>query len=162
MAGIPRFEQEGLCSRVTPLRGKKECCYRTPPAGSPRHIALEALADWNSPRRSEPQAPRLLPRRIHFPIQPADLTSPRQVILPPTSTGSRRGTETVQIAHMWPRATAPKTPTTTYSGYLSKVHTPINLICPTYALHYDLLHPNLPNFWGPPIRDKGEENESEV
>ena len=32
----------------------------------------------------------------------------------------------------------------------------MNLICPTYALHYDLLYPNLPKFWGPPISDKGE------
>src|SRR5208283_626066 len=128
MAGIPRLEQEGLCSRCDSAPRKKECCYRTPSARSPCHIALEALAHGNSSRRSEPQASRLLPRRIHFPIQPADLASPRQVILPPSSTGSRRGTEIIQIAHMWPPATDPKTPTTTYSGYLSKVHTPIRPI----------------------------------
>ena len=43
MAGIPRFEQEGLCSRCDSAPQKKECSYRTTPTGSTRYIALEAL-----------------------------------------------------------------------------------------------------------------------
>src|SRR5262249_62397033 len=48
---------------------------------APRGRAPETVAAWDPSRRRHPGSSRLLPRRIHVPVQPAHLPASRQVVL---------------------------------------------------------------------------------
>jgi transposase-like protein len=58
---------------------------------APGGVTVETLAAGHPPRLGVDRAPRLLPRRIHVPVQPAQLTSSRAAVLPagPTSRPNR-------------------------------------------------------------------------
>jgi transposase-like protein len=53
------------------------------------HRVISLLKRWlngNTPRGSQPQAPRLLPGRVHVPIQSTALKTPREALLSPRAT----------------------------------------------------------------------------
>ena len=50
----------------------------------------QALAAGNAPRGGQPRAPGLLSGRVRVPFQPAQLTQPRQALLPAGATGCGR------------------------------------------------------------------------
>src|SRR5713101_4091708 len=64
---------------------------RRAPACPPGRLAPQALAAGHAPGRRQPGASRLLPRRVHIPVQPPDLTPPRQAVLPPLGASRGRG-----------------------------------------------------------------------
>jgi transposase-like protein len=71
-------------------------------SGDPAHVALsarasrclaaEALDPRHPPGRSQPRPARLLPRRVHLPVQPAPRTPSRAAVLPATRGRDRRQT----------------------------------------------------------------------
>ena len=66
-------------------------------AASPsRGVALEALAPRDASRWRELRAPRLLPRRVHLPVQSALVTLARQALLSARAAGRRSGASPVQ------------------------------------------------------------------
>src|SRR5207244_5064917 len=56
-------------------------------ARPPRRLASETLAAWHPPRRRPATAARLLPRRVHLPLQPPRRQPPRPALLPASRTG---------------------------------------------------------------------------
>ncbi len=55
--------------------------------GPPRRQPAQALAAGNPPGRRQPRPARLLPRRVHLPLQPSPLPPPRAALLPPARAG---------------------------------------------------------------------------
>src|SRR5665648_1089319 len=79
----------GLPPRV--LRGSDlhRARPRQPPGRAPGRLAAEALAHRHLALRRLPGAPGLLPGRVHLPLQPPHLQSPRPAVLPATPTSRR-------------------------------------------------------------------------
>lgn len=63
---------------------------------APRLRAAQTLAAWHLPRRRPIPPTRLLPRRIHVPLQPPPLTPPRPAVLPAAPRGRRDRTDPAQ------------------------------------------------------------------
>ena len=81
---------KGYLQEVTD-QGKERDRFGVAAARAPHHLATETMADGNPPGCGEPQAPGLLPGRIHVPIQSAKIEKPRQALLPlGTASGGHR------------------------------------------------------------------------
>ena len=102
----------------------------TAPPGALRGVVSEALDTGHASRSGQPRASRLLPRRIHLPLQPPQVRKSRQAVLPPGSAGRRRGTGALQIAGRRHRDTRSDRPqhVVAISSYLSQVNTHLNLM----------------------------------
>src|SRR5439155_11505066 len=72
--------------------------------------------------RSQPQASRLLPGRVHVPIQPAAIKKPRQALLPPRA--ASRSSRARSLGSDYSPRNQSQNETTTCRGYLSQADTP--------------------------------------
>jgi hypothetical protein len=79
------------------------------------------MADGNPSGRGQPQAPRLLPGRVHVPIQPAAIKEPRQSLFSPrAASGSSRASSPRSDPSPWRKG---QNETTICRGYLSQADT---------------------------------------
>ena len=94
--GYLPLESKGYQHEVTFLRRKKKTAFGTHAAGPPGDLAPQAVADGHPPGSGQPEASRLLPGRVHLPLQPAAIKKSRQTLLPPraASRGGRSSTPT--------------------------------------------------------------------
>src|SRR5580704_6337276 len=125
MAGICSLEEQRLRARGHVSQRKEEDSIGVDAAGSPRDLPAETMAAGNPPRCSQPQAPRLVSRRVHLPLQPTAIQESRQALLSPRSAGCHR-----RSCHLL-RARSPtlkKIQTTICRGYLSERHTHLEQI----------------------------------
>ena len=74
-------------TRPTSIRASTETASDLLPSGPPRRRAAQTLARRHPPRSGPARAARLLPRRVHLPLQPARLARSRTAVLPPPAPG---------------------------------------------------------------------------
>jgi hypothetical protein len=67
-------------------------------AGASGGLAPETLAAGDAPGRAESSAPGLLPRRVHLPVQPAYVPTPREAVLPSDPTGRGCSARALRVA----------------------------------------------------------------
>src|SRR5437667_11532992 len=79
--------------------------------------------------RSQPQASRLLPGRVHVPIQPAAIKKPRQALLPPRA--ASRSSRARSLGSDYSPRNQSQNETTTCRGYLSQADTPQDILWAT-------------------------------
>lgn len=89
-AGIPSLGGQRLSARGHDPQTQEEDSFGTHAAGPPGDLPPQAVAAGHPPGSSQPEAPRLLPGRVHFSLQPAAVKESRQTLLPPRA-ASRGG-----------------------------------------------------------------------
>src|SRR5215218_6505850 len=68
------------------------------------------MDSWHPAPPDQPATPALLPRRVHLPVQPADLSSPRAAVLPAAPAGRWHRPAPSQRAHRRHRQRLGRTP----------------------------------------------------
>ena len=86
--GYEPLEKKGYQHCIVFLKGRREQASELLPLV---HKAISLLKRWlHAPRGGQPRAPGLLSGRVRVPFQPAQLTQPRQALLPAGATGCGR------------------------------------------------------------------------
>ena len=88
--GYEPLEKKGYQHCIVFLKGRREQASELLPLVHKAIFAAQALAAGNAPRGGQPRAPGLLSGRVRVPFQPAQLTQPRQALLPAGATGCGR------------------------------------------------------------------------
>ena len=89
--GYRRHRDQRLPPTDNRVEGQEGACLRTAPPSASRYLTPETVAYGNSSGRSQPQAPRVLPRRVHVSIQPPKVSQSWEIVLSPDpASGSRR------------------------------------------------------------------------
>src|SRR5262249_54534140 len=92
-----RLVKHGYRHRIRFVKGSQRSGVGAAALGPPGHCAAGALAARHAPRGGVAGTSGLLPRRIHVPIQPADLSSP-QTVLPFGAAGGGDRPGTLRLA----------------------------------------------------------------
>ena len=101
-SGYSGLAAAGYQHQVTVINGGARSGSRGHAARPQRRLAAQAMADRHAPGRHPAPASRLLPRRIHIPLQPPSLTSPRAALPPARPTGGCCRTGAISHDHRPP------------------------------------------------------------
>jgi len=97
--GYSRLANAGYQHQITIISGGSDPAHEVMPRVSHCRLASQAVAARHSPGRHPAPASRLLPRRIHFSLQPATLKCPRVAVPQARPAGGCRRARTLQFDH---------------------------------------------------------------
>ena len=95
--GYLPVDAAGYDHEITFLKGKKKTASELMPRVHRVASLTQALADGYPPRSGGSRTSRLLPGRVHFPLQPPPVGKPGQALLPLGTASRRHRPGTVQI-----------------------------------------------------------------
>ena len=99
LRNLTRYRKAEIRDRQREAGRQRRPRARPDAARTPRRLAREALDSWHSPRRDQPHTARLLPRRVHIPLQPPSSAPPRAALLP--TAGGRAGGRSPPLQHAY-------------------------------------------------------------